>query len=122
MRPRHALRWNRFGTPRAFGRRLSVGRAKLRCGIHESPMNRKLVPHHSHWGAFNAAIEDATVGGAVAFDFHPDPSPLIEAIPDSVHSPLRIACPMIRAGWLKASGLKEGRASGGGGGRARAGR
>ena len=80
-------------------------------------MNHKLVPHHSHWGAFNAVVEDGKVVGAVPFDFDPDPSPLIEAIPDSVHSPLRIARPMIRAGWLKASGLKEGRASGGGRGR-----
>jgi len=80
-------------------------------------MNRKLVPHHSHWGAFNAVVEDGKVVGAVPFDFDPDPSPLIEAIPDSVHSPLRIARPMVRAGWLKASGLKEGRANGAGRGR-----
>ena len=64
-------------------------------------MKRKLVPHHSHWGAFNAVVEDGKVVGAVPFDFDPDPSPLIDAIPDSVHSPLRIARPMIRAGWLK---------------------
>ena len=70
-------------------------------------MNRKLVPHHSHWGAFNAVVEDGKVVGAVPFDFDPDPSPLIEAIPDSVHSPLRIGRPMIRSGWLK-----DGRASG----------
>ena len=70
-------------------------------------MDRKLVPHHSHWGAYNAVVEDGKVVGAVPFDFDPDPSPLIEAIPDSMHSPLRIARPMIRAGWLK-----EGRASG----------
>ena len=71
-------------------------------------MNHKLVPHHSHWGAFNASWRHGKLVGAVPFDFDPDPSPLIEAIPDSVHSPLRIARPMIRAGWLKASGLKEG--------------
>jgi biotin/methionine sulfoxide reductase len=63
-------------------------------------MNHKLVPHHSHWGAFNAVVEDGKVVGAVPFDFDPDPSPLIEAIPDSVHSPLRIAGPI---------GLAEGR-------------
>jgi biotin/methionine sulfoxide reductase len=75
-------------------------------------MNRKLVPHHSHWGAFNAIVEDGKVVGAVPFDFDPDPSPLIEAIPDWVHSPLRITRPMIRAGWLK-----DGPASGEGRGR-----
>src|SRR5215469_2004481 len=78
----------------------------------ESAMNRKLVPHHSHWGAFNAVVEDGKVVGAVPFDFDPDPSPLIEAIPDSVYSPLRISRPMIRSGWLK-----DGRASGGSRGR-----
>src|SRR5438874_1072888 len=77
MTPRPAPRWNRFGTPRAFGRHLSVTSAKLCCGIHESPMNRKLVPHHSHWGAFNAVVEDGNVVGAVPFDFDPDPSPLL---------------------------------------------
>ncbi len=45
-------------------------------------MNRKLVPHHSHWGAFNAVVEAGMVVGAVPFEFDPDPSPLIEAIPD----------------------------------------
>jgi biotin/methionine sulfoxide reductase len=75
-------------------------------------MNRKLVPHHSHWGAFNAIIEDGNVVGAVPFDFDPDPSPLIEAIPDAVHSPLRIIHPMVRARWLE-----DARASGEGRGR-----
>ena len=75
-------------------------------------MNRKLVPHHSHWGAFNAIIEDGNVVGAVPFDFDPDPSPLIEAIPDAVHSPLRIVHPMVRARWLE-----DARASGEGRGR-----
>ncbi len=75
-------------------------------------MDRKFVPHHSHWGAFNAIVEDGRVVGAVPFDFDPDPSPLIEAIPDAVHSPTRIARPMVRAGWLK-----KGRGSGAGRGR-----
>jgi len=57
------------------------------------------------------------VDGAVPFEFDPDPSPLVEAIPDSVHSPLHIARPMIGAGWLKASGLKDRQASGEGRGR-----
>ena len=48
-------------------------------------MNRKLFPHHSHWGPF-AVVEDGKVVGAVLFDFDPDPSSLIEAVPDSVHS------------------------------------
>jgi biotin/methionine sulfoxide reductase len=65
-------------------------------------MDRKLVPHHSHWGAFNAVVEDGRVVGAVPFDFDPDPSPLIEAIPDAVHSPTRITRPVPRCGRLPA--------------------
>ena len=75
-------------------------------------MHRRLVPHHSHWGAFSAVVEDGKVVGAVPFDLDPDPSPLIEAIADAVHSPTRIAGPMVRAGWLEqgaASGVGRGR-------------
>ncbi|HKS90085.1 MAG TPA: molybdopterin-dependent oxidoreductase [Stellaceae bacterium] len=75
-------------------------------------MGQKLVPHHSHWGAFNAVVEAGRVVGAVPFDFDPDPSPLIAAIPDAVYSPTRIAGPMVRSGWLRGD-----RASGGGRGR-----
>jgi len=75
-------------------------------------MNRKLVPHHSNWGAFNAVVEDGKVVGAVPFELDPDPSPLIDGIADAVHSPTRIPCPMVRAGWLK-----DGRTSGQGRGR-----
>ena len=38
-------------------------------------MNRKLVPHHSHWGAFNAVVKDGrcylNVGGAIVADSDP---------------------------------------------------
>jgi biotin/methionine sulfoxide reductase len=44
-------------------------------------MDRRFVPHHSHWGAFNAFVENRRVVSAVPLDFDPDPSPLIEAIP-----------------------------------------
>jgi biotin/methionine sulfoxide reductase len=74
-------------------------------------MNRKLVPHHSHWGAFKAVVENGKIVGAVPFDLDPDPSPLIEGIPDAVHSSTRIARPMVRAGWLErgsASGAGRG--------------
>jgi biotin/methionine sulfoxide reductase len=72
----------------------------------EAAMDRRLVPHHSHWGAFNAVVEDDRVVGAVPFDFDPDPSALIEAIPDAVHSPIRITRPMVRSGWLQNGQLR----------------
>ena len=75
-------------------------------------MDRTLVSNHSHWGAFSAVVEDGRVVGAEPFALDPDPSPLIDAIPDAVYSPTRIASPMVRQGWLDG-----GRASGAGRGR-----
>jgi biotin/methionine sulfoxide reductase len=67
-------------------------------------MDRTIVSHHSHFGAFNAIVEDGRVVGAIPFPLDPDPSPLIEAIPDSVHSPTRIPTPMVREGWAPGGG------------------
>ena len=63
-------------------------------------MDRKLVPHHSHWGAFLAEVEGNRVIGVRPFARDPDPSALIEAIPAAVHAPNRIAQPMVREGFL----------------------
>jgi biotin/methionine sulfoxide reductase len=60
-----------------------------------------LVRNHSHWGAFLAEVEGGRVVGVRPFEKDPDPSHLINAIPAAVHSPTRIARPMIREGWLK---------------------
>ncbi len=75
-------------------------------------MSRTLVCNHSHWGAFSAIVEDGRVVGTAPFALDPDPSPLIDAIPDAVHSPTRIAGPMVRQGWLegeRAGGVGRGR-------------
>jgi biotin/methionine sulfoxide reductase len=71
-----------------------------------------LVPSHSHWGAFLAEVEGGRVTGVRPFAKDPDPSPLIGSIPAMVHSPVRIARPMVRKGWLE-------HGPGGGGGRGR---
>ncbi len=64
----------------------------------------ELVRHHSHWGAFSAVVENGRVVGVKPFELDPDPSRLIEAIPAAVHSPLRIAQPMVRQGWRVGGG------------------
>jgi biotin/methionine sulfoxide reductase len=64
----------------------------------------KLVRNHSHWGAFFAEVEDGRVVGVRPFERDPDPSHLIHAIPDGVHSKTRITQPMVREGWLKHGG------------------
>ena len=71
-----------------------------------------LVPHHSHWGAFLAEVENGRIVGVRPFEHDPDPSELIEAIPAAVYSPTRIAQPMVREGWLA-----DGRGSGAGRGK-----
>jgi Molybdopterin oxidoreductase N-terminal domain len=47
----------------------------------------RLVPNHSHWGAFLAEVKNGRfVGGVRLFPRDPDPSPLIETMPAAVHS------------------------------------
>ena len=62
-------------------------------------MTLKRFPSLAHWGAFNALVEDGRVIGCEPFAHDPAPSPMLEAIPAMVHSPLRIARPAIREGW-----------------------
>jgi anaerobic selenocysteine-containing dehydrogenase len=64
-------------------------------------MTVKLVRNHSHWGAFTAEVEGGRVIGVRPFERDPDPSTLIDAIPDGVHSKSRVMRPMVREGWLR---------------------
>jgi biotin/methionine sulfoxide reductase len=64
-------------------------------------MTIKVVPNHSHWGAFSAEVEDGRVIGVRPFERDPDPSRLIEAIPHGVHSKSRVMRPMVRESWLR---------------------
>ena len=59
------------------------------------------VPSLAHWGAFNALVEGGRVVGCQPFAHDPAPSPMLAAIPDIVHSPLRVGRPAIRNGWLE---------------------
>src|SRR5437763_4615637 len=59
-----------------------------------------LVPHHSHFGAFYADVQNGRFVGVKPFERDPDPSRRIGALPAAVYSPARIAQPMVRAGWL----------------------
>ena len=59
-----------------------------------------LVPHSSHWGAFEAEVADGTVVAIRPYRHDPDPSPLLGNIVDSLRHRARITQPMIRAGWL----------------------
>jgi biotin/methionine sulfoxide reductase len=63
-------------------------------------MTRELVPHSSHWGAFEAEVADGTVVAIRPYRHDLDPSPLLGNIVDSLRHPARVTQPMIRAGWL----------------------
>ena len=55
----------------------------------------------SHWGAFNAHVEDGRLVGVSPFEEDPHPNTLNEAWPEMVYAPHRITQPMIRADWLR---------------------
>ncbi len=58
-------------------------------------------PSLAHWGAFTAVVRGGRVVGCEPFAFDPQPSPLLRTMADMVHSPLRIARPAVREGWLR---------------------
>lgn len=62
---------------------------------------RKLYPHLSHWGAFDAQVEDGQLVAVLPFEHDPEPSPVLDNIPASARHPTRVAQPMVRAGWLE---------------------
>jgi biotin/methionine sulfoxide reductase len=64
-------------------------------------MTVERFPSLAHWGAFNALVEDGRVIGCEPFAHDPAPSPMLDAMPAMVHSPLRIARPAVREGWRK---------------------
>jgi biotin/methionine sulfoxide reductase len=57
--------------------------------------------HTSHWGAFEAEVEDGAVIAIHPFRDDPDPSPLLANIAGGLRHRARIAEPMVRAGWLE---------------------
>jgi len=63
-------------------------------------MARETRFHLSHWGAYEAEVEDGQLVAVRPFRHDPDPSPLLENIAGSARHRARIARPMVRAGWL----------------------
>lgn len=55
----------------------------------------------AHWGAFTAVVEGGRLVACEPFARDPAPSPMLAAMPAMVHSPLRIARPAVRRGWLE---------------------
>ncbi len=54
------------------------------------------IMHGSHWGAFRANVEDGRVVGVKPFEDDKDPSQILDAIPEMLYGPTRIAMPHMR--------------------------
>ncbi|WP_138472299.1 molybdopterin-dependent oxidoreductase [Poseidonocella sp. HB161398] len=54
----------------------------------------------SHWGAFRAEVANGVLKSVAPFEHDPAPNPLIHAWPEMLTSPLRVAEPVVRRGWL----------------------
>ncbi len=71
----------------------------------------EIKPHASHWGYFDAVVENGRVTGVRPFAPDPFPGSLIQSVPDVVHAASRIDRPYIRQGWLE--GRRRGTLRGG---------
>ncbi|VCU69249.1 Dimethyl sulfoxide/trimethylamine N-oxide reductase precursor [Pigmentiphaga humi] len=67
----------------------------------------KRFPSLSHWGAFTAVVADGRLQACEPFARDPAPSSILQSMPGMVHSPLRIARPAVREGWLKRRGASD---------------
>jgi biotin/methionine sulfoxide reductase len=57
--------------------------------------------HGSHWGAFEADIQDGRITAIRPLAGDPDPSPILDGMMDAVSHKVRVKAPSIREGWLK---------------------
>lgn len=74
-----------------------------------SPGSTTLFHSGSHWGLYDAVVDNGQVVGVRAFAQDPHPNRLIHTMPSAVHHTSRIARPMIRQGWLQ-HGVRSNRA------------
>jgi len=64
----------------------------------------KLPLNTSHWGAFRAEVVDGVLRRIVPFEHDPRPSGMNDVWPEMLTSPLRVARPSVRKGWLAGDG------------------
>lgn len=69
--------------------------------MHARP---KILRNLSHWGAFRATVSEGRLVAVAPFEHDPEPNPLIEAWVEMLHSPLRVARPALRRGFLAGDG------------------
>ena len=65
------------------------------------------ISHGSHWGAFNAIVENGRLVGVEPAERDTNPSPILRGMPDAIYHGSRVARPAVRKSWL-AKGFKTG--------------
>jgi biotin/methionine sulfoxide reductase len=65
------------------------------------------ISHGSHWGAFNAVVENGRLVGVEPVERDANPSPILRGMPDALYHGSRVARPAVRKTWL-AKGYKAG--------------
>jgi biotin/methionine sulfoxide reductase len=55
----------------------------------------------SHWGVFAPIVRDGRVVAVQPFERDPDPSPILQSIPEALTHRSRVAFPAVREGWLR---------------------
>lgn len=71
-------------------------------------MTQTRHPSLAHWGAFTAVVESGRLIRCEPFVADAAPSPMLNAIAEMVHSPLRVERPAVRRGWLEGNRDREG--------------
>ena len=66
-----------------------------------STSSRAQIPNASHWGAFQAIVEDGKLVGIEPFANDPVPAHFLSALIDAPYSEKRIRRPSVRRGWLE---------------------
>lgn len=58
----------------------------------------------SHWGTFHPEVKEGRITGVTPFEFDPNPSPILDSIPDMADHPCRVLKPAVRQGYLQSGG------------------
>jgi len=68
----------------------------------------RTVQTASHWGVYQVQTDErGKVVRTIPFREDPHPPPYLASLPETVHSPLRISQPHVRAGFLKRARTKN---------------
>ncbi len=66
-----------------------------------APADANMRRHSSHWGAFNAYVQDGRLVRVEPFESDPSPSSISRAVPAAVYAGTRVAEPCVRRSWLE---------------------